>query len=160
MMRLASDAFWLLGREAQISSGVYKRWKAELVRSALEIVHEETGETGLARLRRLAILGRIFSMLDAFAPDPGAKQLERALAARVEFMPDEPEAGNIAGLRRLEAWLDQASDRGALIDEKKVVRQLRPAVRSLADLARRTQSELFDSLTRVASDPRDAGRRS
>lgn len=157
MMRLVMDASWLLGREAQIPSGVYKRWKAELLRSALEIVQAETGETGLARLERLATLGRIFSMLDAFAPDPGAKQLEKALAARVEFMPDEPEAGNIAGLRRLEAWLDQASDRAALIDERKVVRQLRPAVRSLADLAKRTQSELFDSLTRVASDPRDAG---
>lgn len=157
MMRLVTDASWLLGREAQMSSGVYKRWKAELVRSAREVVQEETGETGLARLNRLALLGRIFAMLDAFAPDPGAKQLEKALAARVEFMPDEPEAGNIAGLRRLEAWLDQASDRGALIDEKKVVRQLRPAVRSVADLARRSQSELFESLTRVAGEPRDAG---
>lgn len=157
MTRLVMEASWPLGREKQISAGVYRRWMTELTRGAGEVLAESTGASGLARLQRLATLGKVFSMLDALAPDPGAKQLEKALFEKVEIMPDDSAASDQDGLSRLEQWLVLAAARNTLIDDKQVVRQLRPAVRSIADLARRSQAEVFQSLLRVASDPDAAG---
>lgn len=157
MTRLMMEAAWPIGHEKQIASGVYRRWMNELTRGAEEILSESGGEVGLARLRRLALLARALATLDALAPDPGARQLEKVLLTKVEVMPDDPDQSRNDGLARLEQWLTSASDRTALIDDKKVVRQLRPAVRSIAELARRTQSELFQALERVATDPDSAG---
>jgi len=155
MTRLVMDASWPLGREKQISAGVYKRWISELVHGASEVLIEQTGEVGLARLRRLATLGRIFALLDALAPDPGAKQLEKVLIAAVEVMPDEPGAN--AGWEKLEPWLELAASRTSLMDDKHVVRQLRPGLRSIGDLAKGSQTELFEALVRVANKPDAAG---
>lgn len=155
MTRLVMDASWPFGREKQIPAGVYRRWASELALGATEVVNEQTGEAGLARLRRLATLGRTFALLDALAPDPGAKQLEKALMGAVEVMPDEPGANT--GWAKLETWLELAAGRTSLMDDKRVVRQLRPGLRSIGDLAKGSQTELFEALVHVAGKPDAAG---
>ena len=155
MTRLVIDAAWPMGHEKQVPAGVYRRWMAELASAASEIISEQTGESGLARLQRLATLGRIFALLDALAPDPGAKQLEKALFAAVEVMPDDPSA--TAGWAKLEHWLELAAERTTLMDDKSVVRQLRPALRSVGELAKASNTELFESLARVATKPDASG---
>jgi hypothetical protein len=163
MMRVVMDASWPIGHEKQVPAGVYRRWITELTQGASEVVgqgageamKEQQGEIGLARLQRLAMLGRIFAILDALAPDPGAKQLEKALFAAVEVMPDDPSA--TAGWTKLEHWLELAAERTTLMDDKSVVRQLRPALRSIGELAKGSNAELFESLARVATKPDASG---
>lgn len=155
MERLIMDASWPLGHEKQTPPGLSRRWMTELSLAAGEVMAPDSGSAGLARLERLATLGRIFAMLDALAPDPGAKQLEKALFASVEVMPDEP--ADSAGWTKLEHWLELAAGRTALTDDKAVVRQLRPALRAVADLAKASNVELFESLVRVANKPDASG---
>ncbi|MGH7242265.1 MAG: hypothetical protein ACREJD_02470 [Phycisphaerales bacterium] len=160
MTRLVMDASWPLGHEKQIPAGVYRRWMFELADGAKEVVNESTGELGLARLRRLATLGRIFAQLDAMAPDPGAKQLEKALFAAVEIMPVVAANGAgapVDGWMKLEQWVEIAAGRLRLMDDKQVVRQLRPALRTIGDLAKGSHTELFEALVRVAAKPDAAG---
>lgn len=155
MARLIAEAAWPAGREKQVAAGVYRRWMSELAHASAEVGEASRGENGLARLMRLAALGRIFSLLDALAPDPQAKQLERALFAAVEVMPEEPR--ETVGWIKLERWLQRAAQRTAFSDDKAVVRQLRPALRSIADLTRASQAEMLEALARVASNPEAAG---
>lgn len=155
MCRLMAEATWPLGREKQVAPGARRRWISELAHASAEVLEPARGEDGLASLKRLAALGRIFSLLDALAPDPHAKQLERALFAAVEVMPEEPR--ETGGWFKLEGWLQHAVQRTALSDDKAVVRQLRPALRSISDLARGSQSEMLEALARVASKPEAAG---
>ncbi|MBS0188213.1 MAG: hypothetical protein JSS51_09095 [Planctomycetes bacterium] len=161
MTRLVMDASWPLGREKQMSAGLYRRWMGELGQAAASVVGSDaggepaTGASGLERLRRLALLGRLCGLLDALAPDPAAKQLEKLLLAAAETMPEDPAIN--AGWVRLEPWLELAASRTALADEKTVVRQLRPAVRSIGELARSAQSEMLESLGKVATKPDAAG---
>lgn len=161
MTRLVMDASWPLGREKQMSAGLYRRWMGELGQAAASVVGSDAGgepaagASGLERLRRLALLGRLCGLLDALAPDPAAKQLEKLLLAAAETMPEDPAIN--AGWVRLEPWLELAASRTALADEKSVVRQLRPAVRSIGELAKSAQSEMLESLGKVVSKPDAAG---
>lgn len=155
MERLIMAASWPLGHEKQAPPGLSRRWMTELSLAAGEVMATDSGSAGLARLQRLATLGRIFAMLDALAPDPGAKQLEKALFASAEVMPDEP--AESAGWTKLEHWLELAAKRTSLMDDKAVVRQLRPALRSVGELAKASNTELFESLVRVANKPDAAG---
>ncbi|MBN8598668.1 MAG: hypothetical protein J0L78_13440 [Planctomycetes bacterium] len=155
MARLIAEAAWPVGREKQVAAGVYRRWMSELAHASAEVGEASRGENGLARLMRLAALGRIFSLLDALSPDPQAKQLERALFAAVEVMPEE--ARETVGWVKLERWLQRAAQRTAFSDDKAVVRQLRPALRSISDLTRASQTEMLEALARVASNPQAAG---
>lgn len=155
MTRLVMDAAWPIGHEKQVPAGVYRRWIKELAIAANEVAGEQSGESGLSSLERLAMLGRICAHLDALAPDPGAKEIEKALFAAVEVMPDDPIA--TAGWAKLEHWLELGAERTTLMDDKSVVRQLRPALRSIGEMAKASSAELFESLARVASKPDASG---
>lgn len=153
--RIVIEASWPIGREKRVLVAPYRRWMSELSRAATEFVDEQTAEIGLARLQRLALLARCFSQLEALPADPPSKQLEKTFFAAIEIMPDDPSATR--GWSKLEQWLKLAAKRAALMDDKSVVRQLRPGFRSVGDLARGTQTEMFDALARVLSKPTSSG---
>lgn len=155
MKRIVIEASWPIGREKRVLVGPYRRWMSELSRAATEFMDEQTAEVGLARLQRLALLARCFSQLEVLPVDPSSKQLEKAFFGAIEIMPDDP--GATRGWFKLEQWMELAAKRAALMDDKSVVRQLRPGFRSVGELAKGTQTEMFDALARVLSKPTSSG---
>lgn len=100
------------------------------------------------RLRRLAMLGRLAAGLSSQKGATATRAHQAFVKLATEGPSSEPGARD-AEIARLEA-LVRASEllprRDLLRDEKKVVRQFRPALRTMLDLARLSEADLLEVL--------------
>ncbi|MBY0112615.1 MAG: hypothetical protein K2Y21_07325 [Phycisphaerales bacterium] len=155
LTRLIRDAGGCFGRESKLPANTYKRWLKELALGAQEILADTStdapqADRGLARLRRLAAWSRVLDALERHTNAPAFKPITDAIGPAFELMPDEPPAPTAANadrLTRLVLWLESMPARDALQDDSTVIRQLRPAFRSIAELCRGSQSEAIDAVT-------------
>jgi hypothetical protein len=168
LTRLVRDAGGCFGRESTLPANTYKRWLKELAQGAQEILADTTtdaaqSERGLTRLRRLAAWSRVLDALERHSGSPAFKPITDALGPALELMPDEPPAptapttGSADRLTRLALWIESMPTRETLQDDDAVIRQLRPAFRSIADLCRGSQSEAIDAVAAAIRSPDAAG---
>lgn len=154
LTRLVRDAGGCFGRESRLPAGAYKRWLKELSLGAQEILADTStdavqADRGLARLRRLAAWSRVIDALERHPGMPAFKPITDALGPAFELMPDEPPAptlGSADRLTRLALWLESMPTRESLQDDAAIIRQLRPAFRSIAEVCRGSQSEAIDAV--------------
>jgi len=165
LARLVREAGGCFGRESRLPVGAYKRWLKELAQGAQEILADTStdaaqADRGLARLRRLAAWSRVLDALERHTSTPAFKPITDALGPAFELMPDEPPAPTAANadrLTRLALWLESMPTRETLQDDSTVIRQLRPAFRSIADLCRGSQSEAIDAVAAAIRSADAAG---
>lgn len=135
---VATQAAW-------VSAGGRDALRAELVESLREMADPATTSAGRDRLARVGTLGELAARFGAIEGAGRAKVRDAfgRLCLTLAPMADEKEA------RRVELLLRSArllARREELDDEKQVVRQMRPAVRVLVELTRRTEEDLIDVL--------------
>lgn len=165
LSRLVREAGGCFGRESRLPVGAYKRWLKELAEGAQEILADTStdaarADRGLARLRRLAAWSRVLDALERHGGAPAFKPITDSLGPAFELMPDEPPAPTAANadrLTRLALWLESMPTREALQDESTIIRQLRPAFRSIAELCRGSQSEAIDAVAAAIRSADAAG---
>lgn len=162
LTRLVREAGGCFGRESRLPVGAYKRWLKELAQGAQEILADTStdaaqADRGLARLRRLAAWSRVLDALERHGGAPAFKPITDALGPAFELMPDEPPDANADRLTRLALWLESMPTRDALQDESSIIRQLRPAFRSIAELCRGSQSEAIDAVAAAIRSADAAG---
>lgn len=165
LTRLLRDAGGCFGRESKLPANTYKRWLKELSLGAQEILADTStdaaqADRGLARLRRLAAWSRVLDALERHGGAPAFKPITDALGPAFELMPEEPPAPTAANadrLTRLALWLESMPTREALQDDSTVIRQLRPAFRSIAELCRGSQSEAIDAVAAAIRSADAAG---
>ncbi|MBS0190106.1 MAG: hypothetical protein U0573_01130 [Phycisphaerales bacterium] len=122
------------------------KWIAEYAASLGALNADRAGVEALARLERLATLARILTLFEPFESAPGGKELKKSLLTFIETLSD-PTPQESERLSRIEQWLTSIAAITTLADEKDVVRQLRPAIRSVAEMCRTTQQEAIESLS-------------
>lgn len=117
---------------------------------------ESRGRRGLLRLQQLAALGRVSALARALPEAPSSRAFRAAVERLVLRLPDDAGAlspQSAARLQRLEQWLLVAIERATLLDEKAILRQLRPAHRVIVEQSRLTQDRMLEALGRLADDP-------
>jgi hypothetical protein len=151
---LLVDASGILsGSFSGIDAGARRALGVEFERAATAVADPATLVDGLARLRRLARgaqLMRDVSGLEVSGTGGAAavKRAQAGLAQALASSPDDPAADlrSLAGFERV-LWLVRA--RGGLPADMALVRQVRPAYRTLLSESRQTELKLAEALPAV-----------
>lgn len=156
------------GDRTTITGNAGERFNEELARCVEELAQPATRRMGLDRLDRLAALARVVLILPELGNEAGARPLRQKIGPLIATLPDltGPEGGAGAGddpatraasdprtLAQIERWLRQAAGRAMLADESAVVRQIRPALRTLSEAARETEADLLNALANAIAAP-------
>lgn len=132
---------------------------SQLIDAVRRAADEPQSLETLQRLERLDLLARIAAELDAQRGAAMAAGRAAMLKAASAGPPMDP-SQRPGDIRRLEAVARAAAmlnTRESLRDEKRVVRQFRPALRTMLELARLSEQDLLEALPDVlAADNADA----
>lgn len=123
--------------------------------AARRLAEEPRSVEPTRRLRRLAMLGRLSAAL-ATQRGTTATRAHQAFVAFATAGPSSEPSARDAEVSRLETLVRAAEllpKRDALRDEKKVVRQFRPALRTMLDLARLSEADLLEVLPEAIGAP-------
>lgn len=139
--------------DAWLSRGAKESVAEEFARAVGVIADGAEGRDAVARLRRLADLGRLVSLCGGV--DDAKRTLRTAVSDFVAAVPDGLDEDYAARLTAALRAAESMREVEPLCDEEKVVRQLRVGVRALAIPARETAGAVRDAVPRLLKS-RDA----
>lgn len=134
---------WLLPGAAQVLRG-------ELAAAAKEMV--EASPSGRARLQRLAMIVELIEGVNRIEGNP-ARSCKAGVSALCVSFKDVSDVSERKRLQTLTRVLDAMGLRRAWDDEKRVLRQLRPALRSMSEVAKIAEGELAEALGEALTAP-------
>jgi hypothetical protein len=158
--RLVDAAGLLLAPPAWLAAADRPVLLAQFVDACRRLADEPQSVEPTQRLRRLALLGRVAQALST-QRGPLAVRAQQAFGRLAAQGPSADPGARGAELGRLEAIVRAAEllpRRDALRDERRVVRQFRPALRTMLDLARLSEGDLLEVLPEAiaAATPEEA----
>ncbi len=133
------------------------RLRDDLDRALIALTNASLAPSAMASLRELRTLASIAARMDAIdAARPGSRQAREAWLRLVAAEPNDPRRVGAAPAR-IGAAMDRAlslvESRAALPDESTVARQVRPALRSLADATRDGEPRVLAVLASMLEQP-------